>query len=43
MTDLRDIPNPWPKVNPRIFNAQLVPKRLEELAKQGVYFDDKIL
>lgn len=29
------------KVRP--FNARLIPKKLEQLAKSGVYFDDRVL
>lgn len=35
------ITHKWPKASS--FNWQLVPKKLEELAKQGTYYDDKIL
>lgn len=37
-----DITHKWPK-HRGSFNAQLVPKKLEELAKAGVYFDDRIV
>ena len=37
----REIAREKPKI--RSFNAQLIPKRLQELALAGVYFDDRAL
>ena len=37
-----EIPTKWPKVH-HSFNARLIPARLEELARQGVYFESKVL
>ena len=40
--DLLTVQNPYPKVSGS-FNWRLIPKRLEDLAKRGVYFDDRMV
>ncbi len=40
--DLLKIKEPWPKPK-RSFNAQLIPKKLQELALAGKYFDSRVL
>jgi hypothetical protein len=37
-----EIETPWVKKH-RSFNAQLIPKKLQELAKAGTYFDSKLI
>jgi len=40
--DLRTVPDKWPKQH-RSFNAQLIPKKLQELALSGTYYDDRLI
>lgn len=41
-TNLLEVPTPWPKVT-RSFNARLIPNRLIELAKAGIYYESRLL
>jgi|CXWL01.1.fsa_nt_gi hypothetical protein len=40
--DLLSVPNKWNKKH-RPFNQRMIPARLAELARQGVYFDSGIV
>lgn len=40
---LLDVPDPWPKVNPRKWNAKLIPMQLAALARAGKVSGDKVL
>lgn len=40
--NLLEVPNPWPKKH-RPWNARLIPTKLEELAKTGVYYDSRLI
>lgn len=37
-----EIETPWVKKH-KSWNAQLIPRKLEELAKNGTYFDSKLI
>ena len=42
--DLLDVPDPWPKVSIyKLMRANLIPEYFAELARQGVYYESKLL
>lgn len=40
--DLLTVSTPWPRTH-KSFNARLIPKKLQELALAGTYFDSRII
>lgn len=40
---LLEVPDKWPKCNPRKWNAKLVPMQLAALARAGKFGGDRVL